>query len=80
MTTARSSGSKLSLNPMSWPQAQEYNEAIQNPNTAFLDADLRRGTVRQNKLGLPKAISGGFASVYEVTTPTGTVSVAPGTA
>ena len=56
---------------MSWPQAQEYNEAIQNPRTCFHDADLKQGTVKNNAMGIPVAISGGFASVYQLTTPSG---------
>ncbi|MBI4626090.1 MAG: hypothetical protein HY736_23080 [Verrucomicrobia bacterium] len=56
---------------MPWPQPQEYNEAIQHPKTCFSDPDLKRGTVRRNKMDIPVAISGGFASVYEVTTPAG---------
>lgn len=57
---------------MAWPQAQEYNEAVQNPRICFTDADLKQGTVKSNpKTGIPIAISGGFASVYQVTTPTG---------
>lgn len=51
---------------MFWPSAQDYNEAIQNPATSFADRDLRRGTVESNKLGLPKVMSGAFASVYKI--------------
>ncbi len=53
---------------MFWPSAQDYNEAIQNPATSFADRDLRRGTVESNKLGLPKVMSGAFASVYKINT------------
>jgi hypothetical protein len=56
---------------MSWPHAQEYNEAIQNPRICFHDADLKQGTVKNNAMGIPVAISGGFASVYQLTTPAG---------
>lgn len=51
---------------MFWPSAQDYNEAIQNPATSFADQDLRRGAVESNKLGLPKVMSGAFASVYKI--------------
>ena len=56
---------------MSWPQAQDYNEAIQNPRICFTDPDLRQATVKLNALGLPIAISGAFASVYQLDTPSG---------
>src|SRR5262245_28752049 len=56
---------------MSWPLSQDYNEAIQNPTTAFADADLKRGTVECNAMGLPLPRSGNFADVYRVTTPDG---------
>ncbi|MDZ4834793.1 MAG: hypothetical protein SGJ27_13530 [Candidatus Melainabacteria bacterium] len=51
---------------MYWPSAQDYNEAIQNPSTSFVDRDLRAGTVESNRLGLPKVMSGAFASVYKI--------------
>ncbi len=53
---------------MSWPQAQEYNEAIQNPHICFQDAELKRGIVKKNAMGIPIAISGGFANVYQLST------------
>ncbi|MBX9691132.1 MAG: hypothetical protein K2Z81_02040, partial [Cyanobacteria bacterium] len=49
-----------------WPSAQDYNEGMQNPRTAFLDFDLCYGRTVVDKLGLPKAISGNFASVYRI--------------
>lgn len=51
---------------MSYPSLQEYNEAVQNPRTAFGDPDLQAGRVELNRLGLPFARSGGFASVYKI--------------
>jgi hypothetical protein len=54
---------------VSYPQIIDYNEAIQHPATAFVDAELRRGHVRENALGLPVALSGGFALTYTITTP-----------
>lgn len=56
---------------MPWPQAQDYNEAIQNPGICFTDPDLRQARVKVNPMGLPVAISGAFASVYQLDTPTG---------
>ena len=51
---------------MAWPTPQEYNEAIQNPATAFVDPELRAGQPVLTPLGLPRPITGGFASVYQM--------------
>lgn len=51
---------------MSWPNEQEYNEAIQNPQTCFEDLELRAGKVECNQLGLPRPRSGNFATVYKL--------------
>ncbi|MCB0024112.1 MAG: hypothetical protein KDD91_13855, partial [Caldilinea sp.] len=51
---------------MAWPTPQEYNEAIQNPRTAFVDAELRAGQPVLTPLGLPRPITGNFASVYQM--------------
>jgi hypothetical protein len=52
---------------MPWPSDQDYNEAIQNPRIAFVDPELRSGQVEVNSMGIPKARSGNFATVYKVT-------------
>lgn len=52
---------------MSWPSPQDYQEAIQAPRHCFADQELQRGSPRLDYLGLPKPISGSFASVYEIT-------------
>jgi len=52
---------------VAWPNPNEYAEALQNPRAAFKDADLVKTQVRTNKLGLPRPISGNFATVFEVT-------------
>lgn len=51
---------------MSWPTPQDYNEALQNPRSNFDDLDLRNGTPELTPLGLPRPITGGFASVYRI--------------
>ena len=51
-----------------YPQIVEYNEAVQNPATAFRDPELRQGQVKLNALGLPVALSGGFALTYMMAT------------
>jgi len=56
---------------MPWPTPQEYNEALQNPALSFDDVDLRSGTVELTALGLPRPITGNFASVYRLRCPSG---------
>lgn len=51
---------------MSWPSPQDFNEAIQNPRFSFSDEELRSCQAELNHLGLPIAITGGFASVYRM--------------
>ena len=51
---------------MPWPTPQDYNEAVQNPQTAFTDADLRLGQPELTPLGLPRPRSGNFACVYKI--------------
>lgn len=51
---------------MPWPTPQDYNEAIQNPAFCFADSQLMSGQVQLTPLGLPKAITGAFASVYRI--------------
>lgn len=49
-----------------WPTPQDYNEAVQNPRLCFRDADMREASVVLNSLGLPKPVTGAFASVYQM--------------
>ncbi|RKZ90896.1 MAG: hypothetical protein DRR19_08745 [Candidatus Parabeggiatoa sp. nov. 1] len=51
---------------MVWPTAQEYSEAIQNPQVNFIDAELKAGQVELTPLGLPRPISGNFATVFRM--------------
>ncbi|HTR35022.1 MAG TPA: hypothetical protein VMH80_03920 [Bryobacteraceae bacterium] len=51
---------------MAWPSDQDYNEAIQNPRIAFADPELQTGQVELNAMGIPKARSGNFATVYKI--------------
>lgn len=60
---------------MPWPQPQQYNEAIQIPSESFTDPDLKQGTVKTNRLGLPLVMAGAFANVYQIQTPTGSWAV-----
>src|SRR5438876_10374393 len=54
---------------MPYPQIVEYHEAVQHPSQAFVDPELKQGTVAENNLGLPLVMSGGFALTYAVGTP-----------
>src|SRR5947209_6629769 len=51
---------------MAWPEAMDYNDAIQNPETCFANEDLRRAAPALNNLGLPVVCSGAFAAVYQL--------------
>lgn len=51
---------------MTYPQSTEYHSAVQSPEICFVDPELRSGTVRSTPLGLPHALSGGFALTYTV--------------
>lgn len=50
---------------MPWPMSQDYNEAIQSPNSGFADAELCGGQPVTNAMGMPLPRSGNFADVYE---------------
>ncbi len=49
---------------MTWPSPQDYNEAVQTPSISMDDPELRTAIVETNELGLPRCVSGNFASVY----------------
>jgi hypothetical protein len=51
---------------MTWPQATDYNAAVQNPQLCFRDDDLRQGQAVGDLLGLPCPHSGNFADVYQI--------------
>src|SRR5436309_5977268 len=52
---------------VSWPTMSDYQEAVQNPANCFSDPDLKKGTPTLNALGLPQPVTGGFCSVYQIT-------------
>lgn len=56
---------------MPYPQIVDYNEAVQNPRTAFRDPELQSGQIKENNLGLPLALSGGFALTYTLMSSSG---------
>lgn len=55
----------LSINKV-WPSPQDFNEAVQIPTTSFFSRELKESTAQATELGLPKAITGAFASVYKM--------------
>jgi hypothetical protein len=60
---------------MPYPQITEYQEAVQHPQTAFADSELQGSRVEETPLGLPLALSGGFALTYPMITPRRKVAV-----
>jgi hypothetical protein len=54
---------------MAWPQATDYNAAIQNPQLAFSDPELQQGQAAGDVFGLPRPHAGSFADVYQMQCP-----------
>ena len=54
-----------------YPTGVQYRESLQNPQNAFKNLLLRGGTLKLDPLGMPRAISGAFASVFSVTAADG---------
>ncbi|MFD0304117.1 hypothetical protein [Streptomyces sp. NPDC127119] len=53
-----------------FPGGAEYAEALQHTQSCFQHPELRGAQPELSKLGLPRAISGAFASVFSLTSPT----------
>ncbi len=53
-----------------YPPLDQYNDAVQHPDTAFSDATLKAGKVTTSGLGIPIALGGGFVITYTVTAGT----------
>ncbi|MCC7530957.1 MAG: protein kinase [Candidatus Melainabacteria bacterium] len=53
---------------MYWPTPQDYNESVQMPEYSFADEKLAKGTPELTPIGLPKPVTGNFASVYRFET------------
>jgi hypothetical protein len=66
MTTLPCFGFASSRCDVAWPTPQDYNEAVQNPQYSFSDRELQGGSCELTALGLPKPITGNFASVYRL--------------
>lgn len=48
------------------PSALDYSNAIQNPHLNFQDTELKTGQPDLTPLGLPRPISGNFATVFQM--------------
>ncbi len=59
----------------SWPTQSDYKDSLQNPDTAFRDPDLKLSQAERSPMGVPRARSGAFASVYKMTGPKGVVAL-----
>lgn len=55
---------------MAYPSLEQYNQAFQLHSKLLTDPELKSGTVATTGLGLPLAISGGFALTYTIKTGT----------
>ncbi len=53
---------------MYWPTPQDYNESVQMPEYSFADEQLIKGIPELTAIGLPKPVTGNFASVYRFET------------
>ena len=51
---------------MALPRLGQYQTALQHPETAFRDPELKAATIETTPLGLPRVISGGFALTYHL--------------
>ena len=60
---------------MAYPTLEQYNHAFSAHGSLLADPDLRSGTLAKSGLGLPLAISGGFALTYTVSTARGKFAV-----
>ncbi|WP_439625656.1 hypothetical protein [Gemmata sp.] len=58
-----------------WPTQSDYKDALQNPDTAFRDPDLKASAAEKSPMGVPRARSGAFASVYKMTRGTRAVAL-----
>ncbi|MBL8252657.1 MAG: serine/threonine protein kinase [Candidatus Competibacter sp.] len=52
---------------MALPTVDQYNDAVQHPQTVFTDPELRGARVKTNAFGIPQALGGGFALTYTFT-------------
>src|ERR1035437_6955164 len=58
----------MEMSQMGYPSFEQYNNALQAHQKLLSDPELQRGTVSKTGLGIPLAISGGFALTYTIKT------------
>lgn len=56
----------FSTRSIEWPTPQDYQEAIQNPSTCFALQELAEAESALDAIGMPRVVSGAFASVYRM--------------
>ncbi len=54
-----------------FPTGSGYAEAVQHPERCFSDPHLRSASIERMAMGLPRMISGNFASVFPMTSASG---------
>ena len=54
-----------------FPTGSGYAEAVQHPDRCFSDPHLRSASIERMTMGLPRMISGNFASVFPMTSASG---------
>jgi serine/threonine protein kinase len=67
--------STLEKTRVAYPTLEQYNQAFSAHSKLLADPELRAGTLAKSGLGLPLAISGGFALTYTVSTSRGKFAV-----
>jgi hypothetical protein len=60
---------------VAYPTLEQYNHAFSAHGSLLADPELRSGTLAKSGLGLPLAISGGFALTYTVSSARGKFAV-----
>jgi eukaryotic-like serine/threonine-protein kinase len=53
--------------PKTWPQARQYQDAIQTPTICFSDPRLKAADIHVNSMGMPQAAAGKSAVVFKAT-------------
>lgn len=71
MTTTEPAAPTSTPAPPTLPRGSAYMEALQDPATAFADPDLAAAQPVLTPLGLPRPVSGNFASVFRMDSPDG---------
>ena len=60
---------------MNAPSVNAYSKAMQHPEIAFSDAQLRSGLVQKRRSGQPQSYSGTFTATFRMETATGPLAI-----